>query len=117
MRGLLAPIREPLLHLRDFLFLRLDDGLRQFAHFRIRAVIENNARHVDRALMVRDHAAQEIEICVAAELDRHVGVHAVVRDLIIANDGIVRQAFGLMLAMAFVIHDCTASVPSIKVVG
>lgn len=115
--GLLATVSEPLLHERDFFLLRIDDGLRQFAHFGIGAVIENDAGHVDRALMVRDHAAQEIEVSVPAELNRHVRMHAVICDLIIANDRVIRQAFGLMLAMSFVLHDCTSSALSTKVVG
>ena len=71
----LAVFLQPGLHLLDLGFLRGDDGLRQFAQFGILAVFQLHLGHVDRALMVRDHAADEIRVGIAAIGDHHVLVH------------------------------------------
>lgn len=79
--ALLPVLGQPFLHPGDFLFLRGDDVLREFPDFRIGAVLEHHFRHVDRALMVRDHAAHEIGVGVAAKGDSHIPVHFRVRRL------------------------------------
>ena len=87
--GLLAPIGKPFLHHRDLAFLGGDDVLGQLANLRVFPMLENDTRHINRALVVRDHAAHEIDVGIAGELDLHIGVHLVVRRLIIADNRVI----------------------------
>ena len=57
---------EPGLHHLDLALLGFDDPLCQFAQLRILRVFELDLGHVDRTLVMRDHAAHEIDIGVAA---------------------------------------------------
>src|ERR1700709_2054433 len=58
--GSFAAFGEPIGHHGDFALLRLDDVLRELAHLRILAESDDDFRHVDRALMMRDHASDKI---------------------------------------------------------
>ena len=80
--GLLAPIGKPFLHHRDLAFLGGDDVLGQLANLRVFPMLENDTRHINRALVVRDHATHEIDVGVASELRSHPGVHLVVHGAI-----------------------------------
>ncbi len=87
--GLLAPIGKPFLHHRDLAFLSGNDILRQFANLGVFPVFESDLGHINGALVVRDHAAHEIDVGIAGELDLHIGVHLVVRRLIIADNRVI----------------------------
>ena len=63
------------IHEGDLLLLRGDDVLRQFTQLRILAVLQFDLRHVDRALVVRDHAGDEVLVGIARVGDRHALVH------------------------------------------
>ncbi|OWV64825.1 hypothetical protein ATY76_21195 [Rhizobium sp. R339] len=76
---MLAAGLEPGVHLGDLRFLRLDHRFRKFADFGILAVLKLDLGHIDRALMVRDHSANEVHVGIAAILDHHILVHPVVR--------------------------------------
>ena len=67
--GLLAPIGKPFLHHRDLAFLGGDDVLGQLANLRVFPMLENDTRHINRALVVRDHAAHEIDVGIAGGTD------------------------------------------------
>ena len=56
---------KPRAHEGNLALLGLHDFLGELANFRILAMYEQDFRHVDRALMVGDHAAHEIGIGVA----------------------------------------------------
>ena len=62
----------------DFGFLRGDNAFREAPHFRVFAVAQHYARHIYRALVMRDHAGGEIPIRIAGEADIHVTVHLVI---------------------------------------
>jgi hypothetical protein len=64
--------------LGDFRFLGGDDAFRQAAHLRVLAVAEHDARHIYRALVMRDHAGGEIPVRIAGEADIHVAMHPVI---------------------------------------
>ena len=70
--------RQKSSELRDFGFLRGDDAFREAPHFRVLAMAEHNARHVYRALVMRDHAGGEISIRIATEADIHIAMHLVI---------------------------------------
>ena len=57
------------------------------AHLGVRAVAQHDIRHVDRALVVRDHAGGEVAIGIAGVADGHVAVHAVVGGAEFAGGG------------------------------
>jgi hypothetical protein len=48
---------------------------RQLAEFRILAVLELDLRHVDRALVMRDHHGDDVAIRIACHRRGHVSVH------------------------------------------
>jgi hypothetical protein len=77
-RWLLAAAGKPLLHHRNLTFLGLDHLFGEFADLWIIAVSNHDFRHIDRALMVRDHAAHEVDVGITGELDHHVLMHAVI---------------------------------------
>src|SRR5215467_131793 len=62
-------------HVGDLLPLLDDDRLRQTLDPLVSPVLEHEQRHVDRALMMRDHHAQEVTVEVTAGSDRHVTMH------------------------------------------
>jgi len=70
-------VRRPCLS--NFTLLRGDNALRHFPDGRILAVLQFDTRHVDGALMMRDHALHEIAIRIAGERDAHALVHRIVR--------------------------------------
>ena len=72
---LLSALLEPLLHQGDFAFLRLDDLLGELSHLRILAEGQHGLGHVDRALVMRDHPLDEIDVGIAGERNRHRTVH------------------------------------------
>jgi hypothetical protein len=59
-RSWLRVLLLPRLHLGDLLVLGRDDPLRQAPHLGILAILKLHLRHVDRALVVRQHAGDEI---------------------------------------------------------
>ena len=79
---LLAAFSKPLIHHGDLAFLRRDNLLGQLADLRVLAVLQRHLGHVDRALVVRDHAAHEIDVGVSSELRSHPRVHLVVHGAI-----------------------------------
>ena len=81
-RRLLAVVAQPLVHHGDLAFLHGDDLLGQLVNLRVLAVLQRHLGHVDRALVVRDHATHEIDVGVASELRSHPGVHLVVHGAI-----------------------------------
>jgi len=99
--------RQPVLHGGDFNFLGGNDVLCELANPGVRAMPQHDARHVDGALMMRDHAAEEIQIRIPGELDRHSGVHPVVRLLVLTNDKVVRSSRAPMICVSCVIHHFT----------
>lgn len=66
---------QPIEHVGDFFGLRVDDLLRHRLGPRVRAVFELCLRHVDRTLVMRDHAAHEGNVDV---LGHHAFVHVLV---------------------------------------
>jgi hypothetical protein len=64
--------------LGDFGFLGGNDAFRQALHFGVLAVAEHHARHIYRALVMRDHAGGKIPIRIAREADIHVAMHLVI---------------------------------------
>jgi hypothetical protein len=66
LADLFRVLLQPIFHLRDFLFLIDDDFLGQGPDGRILAVRQLHLGHIDRALMMRDHAADKIQVGVAA---------------------------------------------------
>jgi hypothetical protein len=80
-----APTRQPVLHLGDLALLLDDDALGHLPGPRIVRVAQGNARHVDSALVVRDHLDAEIDVRVARVRHGHVAHHLVVRDPILAD--------------------------------
>ena len=77
-RGSLAVLGQPFPHHGDLAFLGLDHLFGEFADFRILAVLQLDPGHVDRPLVMGDHAADEIDIGIAGIFDRHVVVHLAV---------------------------------------
>ena len=69
---------KPLFHPGDFAFLGGDDRFGEFAHVGVGAVFEDDAGHGDGALMVRDHAGDEIDIGVAGIVDIHGFMHLLI---------------------------------------
>src|SRR6218665_2052140 len=61
MAVLLAVLVQPGFHEGDLALLRGDHILRQLADFRVLAVFQRDFGHVDGALMMRDHAAHEVD--------------------------------------------------------
>jgi hypothetical protein len=65
-------------------------------------VLQDDSRHIDGALMVRDHAAREVRVGVAREGDVHVAVHLVVHilerfcDRVAAGGGLGGRAMSRM---------------------
>lgn len=86
---LLSALGKPLSHHGDLTFLSGHYLFGEPAHFGSGTMFEDDASHVDGALMVGDHAAHEIHICIACELNAHIGVHLVVGLGVGADDGIV----------------------------
>ena len=85
--------------LRDFGFLRGNDALCQAPHFRVLAMAEHNARHVYRALVMRDHAGGEITVRIAGEADIHVAVHLVIGRAEFARRGRLIRARARAMAL------------------
>src|ERR1700737_3306143 len=69
-------VAEREVHDRDLLLLLDDDLLRQPLQALVLAVAQLDERHVDGALVGRDHHAGEVPICIAGEGDVHRPVHA-----------------------------------------
>ena len=63
---------EPLLHLRNVVFVRLDDILGDFSDIGILAESELHLGDVDRALMQCNHALYEVGIGIAQEGQRNI---------------------------------------------
>ena len=62
-------------HRDDLLLLIDDDLLRDAPQLLVVAIAQLGQRHVDRALMVRDHHGGEVGVDVAGRLDLHAGHH------------------------------------------
>jgi hypothetical protein len=87
--------------LGDFGFLGGDDGFREALHVRVLAVAEHDARHVYRALVMRDHAGGEIPIRIATEADIHIAMHPVIGSAEFACGGrFIRAGARAMALMA-----------------
>ena len=72
--------RQPGLHFDDLAFLRRDDLVRPLPGLRIVAVLLDDLRHVDRTLMMRDHAPDEGDIRIAGHhAFHHRSVHFIHR--------------------------------------
>ena len=80
-----APTREPLLHLGDLALLFHDDAFGHLPRPRVFGMAKGNPRHVDCALVVRDHLDAEIHVRVARVGHGHAPHHARMRDLILGN--------------------------------
>src|SRR6267143_1745280 len=80
LRGRGRPGRQSVaareMHDRDLLLLLDDDLLGQPLQSLVLAVAQLDERHVDGALVVRDHHAGEVPIRIACEGDVHRRVHA-----------------------------------------
>src|SRR5262245_57800478 len=63
-------------HISDLLPLLDDDGLRKAPEPLVVSVLQEDKRHIDRALMMRDHHPNEVLVGVAARRDLHALVHA-----------------------------------------
>lgn len=56
---------EPSLHEIDLSILSLDNFFRELLYFRVLAVLQNDLCHINGTHMVRQHALDEVDICVA----------------------------------------------------
>jgi hypothetical protein len=70
---------DPFLQESDFLLLRGDDLLCQLADLEAFAVLQDHPRHIDSALVVRDHAARKIKIGISGIRAAHIPVHLLAR--------------------------------------
>ena len=73
--GLLSVLLQPALHQSDLALLRLNDLFGEFPHLGIFAEGEHRLRHIEGASMMRNHAFDEVDICVAGEGNVHGAVH------------------------------------------
>jgi drug/metabolite transporter (DMT)-like permease len=74
--GWLLPVfGQPILHPGDLSLLCGDHGFGQLAHLGVLAMFQHDARHVDRALMMRDHAPDKVNVSVPGEGNGHAFVH------------------------------------------
>ena len=76
-RGRRQRLAERQAHGGDFLLLVDDDLLRDAAQLFVVAIAQFGQRHVDGALMMRDHHGDEVGVDVAGRLDRHARHHLV----------------------------------------
>ena len=65
--------REPRLHRRDLVLLRVDDPLGEPEHDGARAMGRRPARHHDRLRMVADHVGHEIDVGLGVRIAGAVG--------------------------------------------
>lgn len=68
---------EPRTHAGNFLLLCGHNMLREPAHLRIPAISKSHLSHCRRTLMVRDHAAHEVDVGIAGVTLAHGLHHAV----------------------------------------
>lgn len=73
-------------HGDDLLLLFDDDFLRDAPQLLVLAVAQFRHRHVDRALVVRDHHGGEVGVDVAGWLRRHPGHHPVHRGAVLRQE-------------------------------
>src|SRR5690606_32342960 len=57
--------RKPGIHERNLSFLRRDDIFGQLTNFRITPILDDDLCHIDCALVMRDHRADEIDVDIA----------------------------------------------------
>jgi hypothetical protein len=62
---------EPAAHFIDLLLLCADDGGGQRTHACVLSILKLDLRHIDGALMMRNHHEHEVVICIA----RHFHIH------------------------------------------
>jgi hypothetical protein len=74
-RGIRYGFADRKLHGRDFLHLADDDLLRDAPQLFVLAVAQFADRHVDGALMMRDHHRGEVAVDIAGRIDRHIVHH------------------------------------------
>ena len=75
LSGLSAVFLQPVLHPGDFGLLRRNNPFGEFPDLGIAAMFQHDFGHGNRALMMRDHAANEIHVSIAGILDGHIRVH------------------------------------------
>lgn len=83
-RGQCLAARQP--HCDDFLLLLDHDFLGDTAQLFVLAMPEFRKRHVDGALVVRNHHRCKIGVDVAGRLDGHVGHHLVHRGGVLGQE-------------------------------
>ncbi|MNT49054.1 hypothetical protein D3C72_1858800 [compost metagenome] len=62
-------------------------------------MLQHHARHVDGALVMRDHAEDEIDIGIAGIGNVHVGMHAGIGILVAGRRGAVGRRHGAVAGM------------------
>lgn len=66
---------QPRAKLVNFSLLRGNNGLRRLSRPRILRMTESHARHIDGALVVRDHVRSKVHIRISRERRVHVAHH------------------------------------------
>src|SRR5690606_32016133 len=98
-RLLFAARGQPLLHHGDLALLGADHIFGKFARPGVLAVLQRHLGHVDGAPVMRNHAAHEVHVGVAAEVDHHVRVHAVVAGTVGGSGGVARAGGSWLFAV------------------